>query len=218
MKIKWWKNPSNDQWKHKMIMDLELLAVHVLCPAITVAFFLCLLILFFKLCSQCWRMWRNHDDQEDQGSNNMINGHDHDHHHHHHHHGNHELVGVSIYYPPRADNQERVHPNNMELFLRLREGLSRNNPTRVMRQQRHQTLKSLPPPEDYDSYKKTMIISSTECAICLEEFHSGDLCRVLPLCKHIYHFRCINRWLMDDLTCPICRTSVWSKTNIDLNL
>jgi hypothetical protein len=169
---------------------LELILVHVVFPAITLAFSVCLLVLFFKLLGQCWRMWYINGNQEEEGNN--ING-DHE-------------VGVRIFYP-RAE--ERVHPNNMELFLRLRDGLNRNHTQqqpRRLRQQMQQTLKSLPPPEDYDRYKKT--ITTTECAICLDEFQSGDLCRVLPLCKHIYHFRCINRWLMDDLTCPICRSSV----------
>lgn len=74
------------------------------------------------------------------------------------------------------------------------------------RNERTVTIGGLAQPMSYRSYERT--VNSTECVICLEEFSGDDECRVLPICKHIYHMGCIDRWLMDELTCPVCRTNV----------
>lgn len=44
-----------------------------------------------------------------------------------------------------------------------------------------------------------------ECCICLEDYKEGDFCRVFPRCNHLFHLKCIDIWLMEHLTCPICR-------------
>ncbi|MBA0611586.1 hypothetical protein Godav_012261 [Gossypium davidsonii] len=49
-----------------------------------------------------------------------------------------------------------------------------------------------------------------DCVICLEEFKDGDTCRVLPNCKHMYHQLCIDKWLVKDEVCPLCRGSVYT--------
>ncbi|KAG8078579.1 hypothetical protein GUJ93_ZPchr0007g5385 [Zizania palustris] len=46
---------------------------------------------------------------------------------------------------------------------------------------------------------------STECAICLAEFAEGERVRMLPRCTHVFHVRCIDRWLAAKQTCPTCR-------------
>ncbi|KAJ0976557.1 hypothetical protein J5N97_012031 [Dioscorea zingiberensis] len=45
----------------------------------------------------------------------------------------------------------------------------------------------------------------SECAICLSDFMSGERLRVLPKCKHGFHVKCIDRWLMASSSCPTCR-------------
>ena len=41
------------------------------------------------------------------------------------------------------------------------------------------------------------------CRICLEEMETGeDLERAL--CRHKFHKRCLERWLLEDNRCPIC--------------
>jgi hypothetical protein len=41
------------------------------------------------------------------------------------------------------------------------------------------------------------------CSICTEDFQETDIVRILP-CKHIYHRRCIDPWLLDFTgTCPL---------------
>ena len=41
------------------------------------------------------------------------------------------------------------------------------------------------------------------CSICTEDFETGENVRILP-CKHIYHRRCIDPWLLKfSGTCPL---------------
>ncbi|KAK2643079.1 hypothetical protein Ddye_024842 [Dipteronia dyeriana] len=53
--------------------------------------------------------------------------------------------------------------------------------------------------------ERNNISSSQCCCICLEEFKSGDMCKVRSNCNHIYHKSCINVWLIWDKHCPLCR-------------
>lgn len=45
------------------------------------------------------------------------------------------------------------------------------------------------------------------CQICLEDFGDGDDVKTLP-CLHIYHQKCIERWLNTDNSCPVCKTPI----------
>jgi hypothetical protein len=46
------------------------------------------------------------------------------------------------------------------------------------------------------------------CAICLGEFVDGEKVRVLPLCGHGFHVRCVDAWLVSHGSCPTCRRPV----------
>ncbi|XVF60635.1 hypothetical protein PTKIN_Ptkin08bG0064200 [Pterospermum kingtungense] len=48
----------------------------------------------------------------------------------------------------------------------------------------------------------------SDCAICLEELRDGDSCRILPKCNHLYHQLCIDKWLLKNGHCPLCRASL----------
>ncbi|KAL2327664.1 hypothetical protein Fmac_021091 [Flemingia macrophylla] len=52
---------------------------------------------------------------------------------------------------------------------------------------------------------RTLASSCRECAICLEDFKMGDECLVFSVCGHIFHCDCINHWLWEKPSCPICR-------------
>ncbi|KAJ3673724.1 hypothetical protein LUZ60_005716 [Juncus effusus] len=51
-----------------------------------------------------------------------------------------------------------------------------------------------------------------ECAICLSEFENDDTLRVLPGCRHVFHPECIDTWLTDHATCPVCRSNLADPT------
>ena len=45
------------------------------------------------------------------------------------------------------------------------------------------------------------------CSICLMEYEQGDDLRYLP-CQHHFHVACIDQWLEQNGTCPLCRKKV----------
>lgn len=47
----------------------------------------------------------------------------------------------------------------------------------------------------------------SECSVCLDGFQRGETCRLLPLCRHTFHAKCVDSWLYKNPLCPICRTS-----------
>lgn len=55
----------------------------------------------------------------------------------------------------------------------------------------------------YRSYRKLDGI----CSICRNEYNSLDEITELP-CGHKFHKDCLNRWLSNHITCPICRCSI----------
>lgn len=51
------------------------------------------------------------------------------------------------------------------------------------------------------------------CSICLVEFEAEDAVTRLVLCSHLFHLQCIETWLLRDrLTCPLCRSFVFSSS------
>lgn len=53
-----------------------------------------------------------------------------------------------------------------------------------------------------------------DCAVCLQNFQAGDICRFLPKCRHCFHVPCIDSWILKTPICPICRTWVHSSLPI----
>ncbi|NXF98409.1 RF12A ligase, partial [Eubucco bourcierii] len=50
------------------------------------------------------------------------------------------------------------------------------------------------------------------CSVCITEYTEGNKLRKLP-CSHEYHVHCIDRWLSENSTCPICRRAVLASGN-----
>uniref|UniRef100_A0A8C7QE23 RING-type E3 ubiquitin transferase n=1 Tax=Oncorhynchus mykiss TaxID=8022 RepID=A0A8C7QE23_ONCMY len=50
------------------------------------------------------------------------------------------------------------------------------------------------------------------CSVCITEYAEGNKLRKLP-CSHEYHVHCIDRWLSENSTCPICRRAVLVSAN-----
>lgn len=53
----------------------------------------------------------------------------------------------------------------------------------------------------------TPIKSTTDCSICCEDVTVHSVAVRLP-CSHMYHPNCIDSWLRQNHTCPICRCSL----------
>ncbi|CAL9223688.1 unnamed protein product [Arabidopsis halleri] len=47
-----------------------------------------------------------------------------------------------------------------------------------------------------------------ECSVCLSKFEDVEILRLLPKCRHAFHIGCIDQWLEQHATCPLCRNRV----------
>jgi len=47
---------------------------------------------------------------------------------------------------------------------------------------------------------------NNECIICYTQL--DDINTIVTSCNHKYHTECINRWLINNNNCPICRTHI----------
>ncbi|KAM4790447.1 E3 ubiquitin-protein ligase RNF6 isoform 1-T2 [Cyanocitta cristata] len=55
---------------------------------------------------------------------------------------------------------------------------------------------------------------SKTCSVCINEYATGNKLRQLP-CMHEFHIHCIDRWLSENSTCPICRQPVLGSNATD---
>ncbi|XP_053713551.1 RING finger protein 150a isoform X1 [Synchiropus splendidus] len=54
------------------------------------------------------------------------------------------------------------------------------------------------------------------CAVCIEGYKPHDVVRILP-CKHIFHKHCVDPWLLDHRTCPMCKMNILKALGIPFN-
>lgn len=60
--------------------------------------------------------------------------------------------------------------------------------------------------EDYEETKRRRVVCESEiCIICMEEFALLDDDIFCMPCSHMFHDKCIVRWLGEKLHCPLCR-------------
>ncbi|KAI5196871.1 E3 Ubiquitin-Protein Ligase Rlim [Manis pentadactyla] len=55
------------------------------------------------------------------------------------------------------------------------------------------------------SFKKND--TETSCCICITDYKEGTKVRILP-CSHSFHTYCIDHWLAEKRTCPLCRSEL----------
>ncbi|KAM4714183.1 RING finger protein 150-like [Anableps anableps] len=54
------------------------------------------------------------------------------------------------------------------------------------------------------------------CAVCIEGYRPNDVVRILP-CRHLFHKSCVDPWLLDHRTCPMCKMNILKALGIALN-
>ncbi|KAJ1438920.1 Zinc finger, RING-type [Sesbania bispinosa] len=64
-----------------------------------------------------------------------------------------------------------------------------------------ESLKKLP-------HHMIMKAENTCCAICLQDIEVGEIARSLPRCHHTFHLICVDKWLVKNDSCPVCRQNV----------
>ena len=53
-----------------------------------------------------------------------------------------------------------------------------------------------------------LIINKECCNICCEDYIVGQYKRTLPSCNHVFHKKCVDKWLKTKSNCPICRNEL----------
>lgn len=56
--------------------------------------------------------------------------------------------------------------------------------------------------------------SDALCAVCIESYKVGDVVTVLT-CEHIFHKACIEPWLLDRRTCPMCKCDILKALGVE---
>lgn len=52
------------------------------------------------------------------------------------------------------------------------------------------------------------------CAVCIESYRTGDVVTVLT-CDHIFHKTCIEPWLLEKRTCPMCKCDILKALGVE---
>ncbi len=68
-------------------------------------------------------------------------------------------------------------------------------------------LEQVPYQELVPKFKRITETDNTECPICHELFKLNEYRRTLT-CNHGFHKKCIDKWLKNNLSCPMCRKEI----------
>lgn len=124
------------------------------------------------------------------------------------------LIRIHLIPLPGSTSNENVNINSV-LY-----------PKNVVKQKRNTHVSHLP---KYRKVTNDMLdvncapkhLSTDICSICRCQFKCGEYFRKLPICNHIYHKKCIDKWFIKDeqnMKCPVCRTSHTKEKVDEFNL
>ncbi|KAF6775380.1 hypothetical protein AHF37_05763 [Paragonimus kellicotti] len=54
-----------------------------------------------------------------------------------------------------------------------------------------------------------------QCAVCIELYRASEVVRILP-CRHVFHKKCIDPWLLEQRSCPLCKLDILKSCGIFL--
>ncbi|KAM8848122.1 E3 ubiquitin-protein ligase RNF130 [Synchiropus picturatus] len=60
-------------------------------------------------------------------------------------------------------------------------------------------------------------VDFNHCAVCIESYQLNDVVRILP-CKHVFHKVCVDPWLNEHCTCPMCKLNILKALGIMTSL
>ena len=91
----------------------------------------------------------------------------------------------------------------------------------ISQQKMEEDIRSLPTFKIDEKYMKKIELNTEECmkkcVVCMEDFEIGEELKTLP-CFHIFHGKCINKWLVANMNCPVCKMNINpSSGNSDIN-
>ncbi|XP_071425169.1 E3 ubiquitin-protein ligase RNF128 isoform X2 [Pithys albifrons albifrons] len=55
------------------------------------------------------------------------------------------------------------------------------------------------------------------CVVCFEQYKPNDVMRVLT-CNHVFHKTCIDPWLLDHGTCPLCKCDILKVLGVEMDV
>ncbi|KAB0341118.1 hypothetical protein FD754_018044 [Muntiacus muntjak] len=55
------------------------------------------------------------------------------------------------------------------------------------------------------------------CAVCIELYKPNDLVRILT-CNHVFHKTCVDPWLLEHRTCPMCKCDILKALGIEVDV
>ncbi|NXQ44366.1 RN128 ligase, partial [Catharus fuscescens] len=55
------------------------------------------------------------------------------------------------------------------------------------------------------------------CVVCFEQYKPNDVMRVLT-CNHVFHKTCIDPWLLEHGTCPLCKCDILKVLGVEMNV
>lgn len=55
---------------------------------------------------------------------------------------------------------------------------------------------------------------SHSCAVCIEGYNHGEVVMILT-CSHFFHKSCVEPWLLEHRTCPMCKSNILGVKTVD---